>query len=222
MTQIEPIFFDMEATGLNPMAQNWWNNTEHGAQVLVFTFGRLHSWRYNNDYDDADPELDSVYDSNEYRLLKVAHSRLEEHVTGIRNEGWEPVIFGFNIRRYDLPYIGARYARKRLDGSLFTHELRRLDTLHDVATHDDDTEWKPKQHKYAEDLGIEIVEDEFDGKDVPRLFSEGRFEDIQSHCEADVETELRMFLKKRNFFVNQFYDHYNIEAVANYKEGVDL
>lgn len=209
MTQFQPVFWDIETTGLNPMAQEWWNNSM-GAQVTAMAFGQIEGWHDNP--DDYETSVSVYYDESEYRLLDVCQTRLREVVQTVRDElDREPFLAGFNIRQFDCPYAGARYARKRLNGDLMTHELKRLDMSRPaVITQDDGTvvDQYPSQNDYAESVGV-TVNDEYDGEDMPMAFENREWDKIVSHVESDVEVMMEVFMDDVELFMNHLYDHYD-------------
>jgi len=50
----------------------------------------------------------------------------------------------------------------------------------------------------ARSLGIDVGEDRFSGREVERLFNEGRMDEIIKHCKEDVEITEKIWLFLRN------------------------
>lgn len=241
-TKYEPVFFDIETTGLNPMAQDWWYNTDYAAQVVCVGVGTLKNWRGNP--EDAEMDVRVLGGRSEYPLLKRLKNYMSAEISAI--EGWEDGEFrdiapkmgdwdteaflvGWNSRGFDFPYLGARFARLRLDGWPFIHERKRLDMmktdgifLPEDARSDGKPGVKsyPSQDEYAEYLGIELGEDSIDGSDVPKKFHDGRLDLVKRHCYTDIEDMMEIFLKKRDVCMQGLYDHYDIMQDAVFTEEI--
>jgi uncharacterized protein YprB with RNaseH-like and TPR domain len=207
MTDMEPIFWDIETTGLNPMAQYWWDG-KMAARVTAIGIGRLHGWRDADDYSDVDAEVKCLYDGDEYNLLKVFTDRLESHVADINEGGKSPFIVGWNSRQFDHPYIGARYARLRLSNEWVNNSLHRLDMMRPLGDDDVMSKRYPSQDDYAEALGIEVY-DELDGSDMPKAYERGEWHKIKQHVEADVDVMMKVFFMKAEACYEELYHHYD-------------
>jgi len=220
MTRYEPIFFDIETTGLNPMAQEWWDNQTSGARVTAVGLGRVEGWRDSDDPDDCEFTTKVLTDESEYRLLQVAAERLENMSWYYTDRDVEAFLVGHNSRQFDHPYIGARYSRLRLDGSLFTYVLKRLDTMRALGKHWDEVSRYPSEDDVLEILGIES-DDPYDGSDMPDAYAERNWDAIKTHVEADVEEMMEMFVRLSEPCMEEFYDHYDVPKDASFTEEVD-
>lgn len=216
----EPIFFDIETTGLNPMQQEWWDNASHGARVTAVGIGTVEGWRDSDDPDDCDINVKVLTDESEYRLLKVAHTRLVEIAQGFLSGGDDCFLVGHNSRQFDHPYLGARYARLRLDGSLWNHNLKRLDTMRALGKHWDGLGRYPKEDDVLERLGIES-DDPYTGADMPDAYGNKDWDAIKTHVRCDVEEMAKMFVMLSEPCMTEFYDHYDIDKDASFTEEVD-
>lgn len=218
-----PVFWDIETTGLNPMAQSWHSHTEHDAAVTAVAIGTFDGWRE----PEPDPEYNVrilMNENNEYsmsgeyklfnRLNGLMRGMIAEHEDGES----ELFFVGYNSRRFDHPYIGARMARLRKNGFPLTHGRKRLDMMAAIKSRDGRY---VSQDDYAEELGVEH-EPFLTGKDMPEAFSTGNFEAIRGHVEADIRVLMEMFLKDRTDMMNHFYAHYDIDQTANYDPEVEL
>jgi DNA polymerase elongation subunit (family B) len=210
-----PIFWDIETTGLNPLAQEFWSG-EMEAQVTAVGLGTIRNWDRGPGPNNADLQVEVVWDSSEYRLLNV----LSDRVRALDFDG-EPFLVGYNSRNFDHPYIGARYSRLRQNGEPFTSEWKRLDMMRVAGKDNVIGKRYPKEGEYADALGVE-VEDPYDGSDMPEAFQNEDWDAIKTHVEADVEESMRMFLKRPNLMMNHFFDHYDIDAEGSPVEEVDL
>lgn len=210
-----PIFWDIETTGLNPMAENWWSN-EMKAQVTAIGLGAITNWGEGVGVDDAEIEISIVRGGDEYRVLQELSSKLRS-----MDYDREPFLVGYNSRQFDHPYISARYGRKRLNGEPFVSEWKRLDMMRAASKDSKVAKKYPKEGEYADALGIE-VEDPYDGSDMPEAFENGEWDKIDTHVEADVEESVKMFLERKDFMLDVFYDHYGIESDGAIVEEIEI
>jgi len=162
-----------------------------------------------------------LYDSSEYRLLDLAQTRLQEWVNEIRSSGDTPFLVGFNSRQFDHPYIGARYSRLRLDGSLFCSELQRLDMMRALGKHWGEVGNYPSEDDCLEAAGIDS-DDPFDGSDMPEFFGDGRWDDIATHVREDTREMVKLFTVVKAECMEEYYDHYDIESDATFNRTVDF
>lgn len=200
-----PIFWDIETTGLNPLAQDFWSN-QMEAQVTAVGLGTIRNWDEGPDRESADIQVSVVYDSDEYRLLNV----LPDRIRAMDFDG-NPFLVGYNSRNFDHPYIGARYSRLRQRGEPFISEWKRLDMMRVAGKDNCIPKRYPKEGEYADALGVD-VEDPYDGSDMPQAFKNKDWEKISTHVRADVEESILMFLERKGLMMEQFYDHYDIDA----------
>ncbi len=222
MTGYEPVIIDIETTGLNPMAEAWHNGQEYDAQVFSVAFGFLTNWREADSVEELEIHKQHVKDEDEYHLLQRLPKRVNHWVEHYYGRRVEPFWVGHNIRKYDFPYLGARFARKRLDGRPFTHGWKRLDTFK-VAMHDDTI---PKRYvsedDYAASVGLSN-DDPYDGGDMPDAFDNREWQKISTHVMGDVELNAKLFYKKREECMTHFNRHYDdANAKASFVEEVDL
>lgn len=221
MTQYYPVFFDIETTGLNPMAQHWWDSVSQAAQVTCVTVGTVNDWQTAGSHEDCHYELETFCTESEYELLSDLRDYMERLEEEIEALGYVPLLVTFNGRNFDHPYLGARYARLRLNGEWFSHKWMRLDMMRALGKSDFIGSRYPSEDDCLEVAGIP-TDDEFDGSDMPGFFEDGQLAKIRSHAEADVEEMMRLFVETRNICMAEFFDHYDIERDANYREEVDL
>lgn len=211
----EPVFWDIETTGLNPMAQRWWDNAM-AAQVTAVGIGVIENWEDDPSAEEAEYDVSVACGDDEYKLLQKLGREMRDMEFEL-----EPFLVGYNSRQYDHPYIGARFSRKRLDGEPFTSDWKRLD-MQRVAGKDHKIDKRyPKEDEYAVALGVEI-EDEYDGSDMPQMFKDGNWDAIRSHATKDVEKSILMFLKRQELMMDTFYDHYGIEADGSSVPEIEL
>lgn len=210
-----PIFWDIETTGLNPLARSFWSN-EMKAQVTAVGLGTIRNWDRGPDRQSADLQIEVIWDSDEYRLLNILSDR-------VRSLGFEgtPFFVGYNSRNFDHPYIGARFSRKRLDGEPFISEWKRLDMMRGAAKDDAIPKRYPKEGEYADALGVDVP-DPYDGSDMPEAFQNEDWDAIKTHVEADVKESMLMFLERKGLMMQQFYDHYDIDADGPPVKEIDV
>lgn len=212
MTQYEPVFFDIEAKGLNP-------NAGYGkkGQVICVGIGWLENWR--GDIEDAELNSTVIEDGNEYRLFSKVRSKMKEILWEV--EDWdkeyveppesrvdpEAFIVGFNSRGYDHGYYTSRCEGfKRQSSWPFGHHRKRLDVSRVVKKHLHGG--YISQDDWAENIGLELHEDDITGKDVPELYENGQVDKIVQHCQADIMDLMKIFLNDRNEMMLEFYEHY--------------
>jgi uncharacterized protein YprB with RNaseH-like and TPR domain len=215
-----PVFFDIETTGFNPLTQEWYSNADYGAQVTAIGIGRMDDEFYRGGgYVECSNQVLVLYDSSEYRLLQIAHKRLEEIIGDYQQQGYEPFLTTFNGRRFDHPYLGARYSRLRLDGSWFTHRAKRLDMMRAFGKHYDGVGRYPSEDDCLEAVGIDS-DDEYDGSDMPDAFGNKEWGKISDHVEADTEEMVKLFCAEPEICMEEFFDHYDINQDAEFNEEV--
>lgn len=200
-----PIFWDIETTGLNPLARDFWSN-EMEAQVTAVGLGTIRNWDQGPGRQGADLQIQVVYDSSEYRLLNI----LEDRARSLDYDG-EPFLVGYNSRNYDHPYIGARYARLRQNAEPFGGEWKRLDMMRVAGKDNAISKQYPKEGEYASALGVDVP-DNYTGADMPDAFANKEWDKIKSHVEADVKESMLMFLERKGLMMEHFFDHYDIDA----------
>lgn len=212
--EFEPIFWDIETTGLNPMHERWqarsFYHVDYPSAVTAIGYGYMGGWEDAETLDDCEGwKVDVVCANNEYETLQEGTSELETIVDdNSRIHSRRSFMVGYNSREFDHPYAGARYARKRLENEKLNHGLKRLD-MKRVARSDDDVDDRyPSQDEWAEALGIP-VEDETDGSDMPKMWDEGRYDDIMYHCKEDIKVLMEIFLQKKEEAYAEVYDHYS-------------
>lgn len=223
MTDYEPVFFDIETTGLNPLAQEWHGEVNHDAQVLCVAIGTLTDWRGSKEGYGTNVEV--LSGDSEYNLLERLRNRAENIITQIESgsdgismdtdEDKAAFLVGYNSRTFDHPYLGARYARYRQDAWPFGYGVKRLDMM---RAFDD---WGSQDEK-AEENGIEVT-DEIDGADIPGLYENREWDKIEHHAREDLRVLMELFMEVRDDAMDQLYSHYDIEQdLPMFNESVDL
>ncbi len=211
----EPVFWDIETTGLNPMAQDWWDG-EDAAQVIAVGIGTIENWSDEPTTDEAEIDVRAVMSVDEYELLTT----IGEAMRGSDFDD-EPFLVGYNSRQFDHPYIGARFSRKRLDGEPFVSDWKRLDMMRAAGRDDIISKRFPKEDEYSEAVGVG-VHDEFDGSQMPQAFKDGNWDMIEQHVTKDVEKMVKVFLERQDTMMDTFYDHYGINAGGGVVEEIDI
>jgi len=178
--------------------------------------------READEWDDVDCTVRTVYDSSEYALLEELQDVFGElmDIAADGEDSDEGFLVGFNSRSFDHTYLGARFARKRLDGWPLTYGAKRLD-MQRVCNGERQFGSYPSQDDVAKELGLDVP-DEYDGSDMPELIEDGLYEEVASHAQADVEELCQIFFELREEGMEEFYDHYDIEKDANYVREVDF
>lgn len=220
MERYEPIFYDIETTGTNPLAEDWHAGVERDARVTCVGVGWFTNWRKPQEWEDVEFETEMIWHNSEYVLLENARERLEE-IIGNFDDDVVPFRVGWNIKKFDDPYIGARYNRYRQSLGFYGPDHLRFDMMKAAA--DEQFGWNRgyKESEYAELLGVEL-EDETDGSDMPEMFDRGDWEGIAQHCRYDVEVMMEIFWLKREMMMNRFYDYRDINMEANFTDVMEL
>jgi len=200
-----PVFWDIETTGLNPLARDFWSNGME-AQVTAVGFGTIRNWDQGPDAEQADLQIEAVWDTSEYRLLQS----LEDAVKSI-DYGGEPFFVGYNSRNFDHPYLGTRFARLRQNGEPFNSEWKRLDMMRVAGKDPAISKRYPKEGEYATSLGVDVPDD-YTGADMPDAFANEEWDKIVEHVNADVKESMLMFCKRKGLMMDTFFDHYDIDA----------
>jgi len=216
----EPVFFDIETTGLNPMAQGWWDNVEHGAQVTAIGIGWMDDWREGQSIEDVTFNQEVYSDDSEYRLLDNVADTMEARCDYMADDDTEPVLVTFNGRQYDHPYLGARFARLRLDGSVFNHRFKRLDMMRALGVRLEGVGRYPSEDDCLEVLGLGS-DDPHDGSDMPGYFGDGDWKKIREHVRHDVLEMMKLFVETKAMCMEEFYNHYDVDKDANFVEEVE-
>jgi hypothetical protein len=222
MVKYEPIVWDIETTGLNPLAQYWWND-EAAAQVTSIGLATVDGWREATTPHDADIQVYTLTMTDEYELLEEVTSKIKDVFVGDywipeKNDDVDPFLVGFNSRNFDHPYIGARFSRKRLNANWFGHRAKRLDMMR-VAGKIDAISDFPSQDDYAEYLGY-TTEDEYDGSMMPEFFEKKQMDKIEAHVKRDIKELAMCFVEDKENAMDHFYDHYGIGKSATFPSGV--
>lgn len=222
MVQYEPVIIDIETTGLNPMAQEGFMGEEFDAAVSAIGLAFIPNWREADTVEELEIVTKPITDESEYQLLDRAPTRVRSYVSEYYGEDTVPFFVGHNLRQYDMPYLGARFARKRLNGEPFVSELKRLDTMR-VAGNDSGIDgWYVSEDDYAEHLNI-YSDDPYDGSDMPEAYVNGNWDKIHTHVISDIKVNAKIFYKRRELCMNEFDSHYDdVDINPVYVEEVDL
>ncbi len=119
-----------------------------------------------------------------------------------------PVLVGYNITGFDLPFLTAR----GLKHSLPVHVLRdcyRIDLMHVVQRYLLTGKRYCKLSDITAFLDIR-VEDDVTGADVPELVRQGRWEEVRTHCRKDVETTYHLFRRLQELALHNLQVRYNV------------
>lgn len=231
MTQYEPLVFDIETTGLNPMAEHWWQGSM-AAQVTCIGLASIRGWRDSDDVEECEVDIKVLSSKSEYGLLMDAREVAVEMIDEIEDapdSDIEAFLVGFNSRQFDHTYMGARFSRLSgvrdgpyadAGGYPFTHGVKRLDMMRVAGKHRELAQ-HPNQDDYADFLGV-AVEDEHDGSDMPGYFEDGELDKIREHCERDVRELAHCFIVDREEAMEQLYDHYDLDKDANFVDTVEF
>lgn len=215
-----PVFFDIETTGLNPMAESWMNGVDYDAEVVCVGIGTVTNWR--DSLSGSNISITIFDHEQEYELIRNFNSNLIDWLDQKTEKEVGPddeyFFVGWNNRSYDHTYYGARAARLRLNGYPVTHGWKRLDCQR-VIKKMTGRYWA--QDDWMDEIGV-AHEDDITGADVPDLYSQNRVGKIRKHCRADVHDLIEIFLNNREKMMNELYSHYDDIRRLDYKEPIDL
>lgn len=234
-TEYEPVFFDIECSGFNPLAKSSISSAKRDADTYVVCIGTMDNWRTASGLDDVEMDIRCFHQiEGEYKLLDVLNSQMVNVVSGI--EGWytdvehkgdgdivypqrsgldtEAILVTYNGRTFDHGYLGARFARYRLDPFPFGYRRLRLDCIKAFLK---ERGHYISQDDIAEELGVK-ADDQITGKDVPKAWERGDKEKVITHCRTDVLDLMSIFFKKKRLMMNHFYDHYDMDREAVFAE----
>lgn len=232
MTLYEPVFFDLETSGLSPIESPWEYVSQSDAQVITIGVGFFREVHPDMDPDELELEI-RVFENtgSEYSILKNARQFIRNKVAKL--EDWWPYheleegqmlkmkegkgldtecfLVSWNGRKFDHAYAGARYARLRQDPFPFGYRRKRLDMMKSIR---DKTGVVFSQDDWCEEKDIE-VNDSVVGSDVPELWENGRTDKIKAHCYSDIEDMMRLFHADWEWHMEHFCDHYGISRKHN-------
>lgn len=223
MTEYDPLFWDIETTGFDPMEPPAWENGVPNV-MLAIAFGRFEEgWRDAIELNEVGVEVEvAVVDGvsgkdNRWDIFGAEHYLIDDvfgldgmlmQMEGeIEDMGRDVFLTGWNTRNFDHSYAAARCARHRLDPTPIVNELKRLDMMRPAAT-DYGNSHAVSEDDYLEFVGIDS-DDEYDGSDMFDEFQAGRLSSIESHAYHDVVEMMDLFFAKRELMYGHFYEHYD-------------
>lgn len=217
MTKYVPVFWDIETTGLNPMAEYWWNGGRN--EVICVCVATVEDW----EDEGEEVNIHSFTGDSEYPLIQEVREGMYTILSDIEGWNWDDIyepseedvdpeafLVGFNSRSFDHTFWSARCGRLRQSNWPFGHQRKRLDAMR-VCRNRCGYEYQDSQDDIAEDIGIEMADDTVDGSDVPELYENGQMDLIENHARADVKDLVGIFMEFREEMLAEFYDHYDIE-----------
>lgn len=197
-----PVFFDIETTGTNPLAEGWHDGVDMEAQVTCV--GINWSREFPESLDDMKKK--TVWNSNEDLLLE----NLSRVLDTIGQELWardsKPFFVSYNGNKFDHPYLAARYAKKEMDAHPFVDGWKRLDIFQALIQATGEY-WS--EDDWAENIGIE-VDDEYTGADMPQKFKERNWNAIFEHVKSDIDILAEIFLDHPSMYMDYFYEKYEM------------
>lgn len=208
---MEPIFYDIETTGLNPMIEPWYNQPT--SEVTAIAVGHFPDWQEGGDMIRIDTYLNTG--GEEYELIEDVLNWFESRYSFTDERMFR---VGWNIKQFDDPYLCARCGRLNQDPSPLI-KWDRLDMMRPLEIpqwwweenkHDGKNRKYPKQDDYARFLNIEFKEG-LDGSQMPEAFKEGEYEKIKDHVVDDMQVMMHIFQKEQDKLLKHFTDHYGMD-----------
>lgn len=196
MVTLCPVILDIETTGLNPFEDR------------IVAIGV--------DFLEGDPEV--FTSKHEHDILWNFFHALAEFVSQTRDAGKEPVLIGYNIQNFDIPFITARAVKYGYGRDAYhLRRLYRADLMRIVTYYMNTRNRNLSLRDVAEFLGIK-AKDSVCGSDVPQLWEKGDVAAIESHCLSDLNLTLQLLLKLRSLVEHNLERRYDIEIAHLYME----
>jgi len=123
--------------------------------------------------------------------METIMSFVWEHVAPL-NFARSRKVVGFNVRSFDIPHLIQTTRRLHmpepaLDYGRYSKEIIDLKEIADCGSGYGDTVCISRSLKnYCSLFGIEQCEDDCDGKDIAQMVADGRLDEVEKHCAADV------------------------------------
>lgn len=117
----------------------------------------------------------------------------------IRSLSDDSVLVGYNIWRFDVPFLMAKALHYNFDVDVFLYR-DSVDLWHLQKKYLARSCPAVSLHEFARFLGIE-VDDEVSGADVPELYRKKKFDKIKKHCESDVNLTFKVFCRMYSIVV---------------------
>jgi len=121
---------------------------------------------------------------------------LEEFWNFLHSLATLPILTGWNIRDFDLAFIRHRSAINGVHSD-WLRELRaswHRDMMLEVGGNG--RSWL-KKDEVCEAYGIKSEQPNTTGRDVPKLFAEGKLDEIRAHCLDDIRREWKLWKRLR-------------------------
>ena len=191
-----PVVFDIETEGLDPFKN----------KVLAI------AWKVGHE----NPIAMCVKKENaagEKQLLDLFFSKLNSLSEVGSEEGIRPLLVGYNILGFDIPFLTTRaIVNGMIEESATLRKFYRVDLMHLVTRYLRTNNKHMKLKEVAEALGIGVV-DEVEGADVPELFEEENYKAIMEHCISDVKLAYQLMLKLKPLIEYNVQRRYNLGFV---------
>jgi len=191
---LEPVFFDIETTGLNPMNE----------RVVAVGVGWI---------DGSEPEVEVISTSSEYHMCEhvrdfskelIGEIESDRNVVGFGgSEEKEAFIVTNYGRGFDHPFYTARCTGVyRQDPYPFGFRKKRLDISRVDGYHG-------KQDDMVERASIDVgLNDTVTGKDIPVLYEDGEMSVIRNHCRSDVLEIIALYQQDEETMLDEVVGHY--------------
>jgi len=171
--ELTPLVIDIETTGLDPMVDE------------IVAIGIKH------------PEDEFVY----MRDDEIGEESLVAFAISMVDDLNPDVIVGYNIKRFDRPFIYSKLAKYRIHGNTI-YKAIYVDLMEIVCRYISRERRYVKLSEICEYLGIEKT-DEVTGKDVPSLWKLGKYDEIEKHCYDDIRVTYEL-LKRLKPIVERY------------------
>ncbi|WP_290597072.1 MULTISPECIES: ribonuclease H-like domain-containing protein [unclassified Archaeoglobus] len=196
--RLNPVFLDIETTGLDPIPTE--KKTE--CEIVAIGVGYIED-------DKLRVEVLSRDEYSEDDMIVKAIYKLTENDSNC--------IIGYNIS-FDIPFISARYLKHEYNSSLVTRlrQLYRVDLMYVVTRYLQPNNKHVKLKEIAEYLGLPY-DSEISGRDIPKLYEESKFAEIRAHCQRDIETIFHLFLRLKDLCKHNIQRRYRIDLPIEFE-----
>ena len=191
-----PVVFDIETEGLDPFKN----------KVLAI------AWKVGHENPIA-MCMEKGNAATEKQLLDLFFSKLNSLSEVASEEDIRPLLVGYNILGFDIPFLTTRaIVNGMIEKSATLRKFYRVDLMHLVTRYLRTNNKHMKLKEVAEALGIDVV-DEVEGADVPELFEEENYRAILGHCVSDVMLAYQLMLKLKSLIEYNVQKRYNLGFV---------
>ena len=209
----EPIFLDIETTGLKPLEDR-----------IVAVGLKVNYELFYVDEGEWDTKIRVLKDEvEEFAFFSEMIEDINKFIDTCRSEGKHPLLVGYNVG-FDLGFISARSAIlhtkfydytkpasvKALEIAGLLRGLPRVDLMHVISRYWLNNGRYVKMKDVCSALGVEF--DDCDGSEIPELVEKGEWDKIEDHLRADLERLKKLYdvLRLQGLIQRNIQTRYNL------------